>query len=791
MGTENINCCRRPQAQGKKELKTYKGTHQKLPNYKSSDDENNFGTYNQGKNNFEKNTNEASNPSYFDSIYANKNDYSSNQNFPKFSNFEIEPVSEPIYSNSNQLGYPSYQTNISQPQYENNNYLNIPQQNGLSQQQYIETLPTTKYIQSTQVYPTEINNIQTLPTKYISNEPVDYFTSGQVQLNNTSSNQYINAQPSEYNYTQNIDAVQYIDTKPISYTKTTQINPIQYVETPKIHNETQYITSNATTQYYEEKPQSYKISYESQNHGHYIEQPYIESSNHSNDIFQNNPSYEEQNYHTYIEGQNTHKYIENQNNVDYFKEPKQKVFYDIPQIDKRNLQKINEYKKMSPPLKYEKSDTSSTQYISSEPKIEQQIQYIEPQKQFEYTISNEKYESKPKQKLYIESKKPMYSEQRSQNLKIQKKYISKPKEYIEKEKEKEKEREEEKEKYIEKKIQNQQNENQFSQSEDDFPEIQKEPEELDLSEAEPHPHKYSEEERERDRERERERERDRERERERERNRERERDRKRERERGNKNEEKIFNRNNSKNRRKQVEYFDSEEDKDVSSLYDEIKEGKINKNNRKKERDFSPDGYKRFYPENDPFFKRPKGKKTYRVYNDDDESNNAIYEGEMVNGKKHGIGKYTTKEFVREGTWNNDKFTGWGRESRPNGEILEGRFVDGKVEGKGILRDSKGSSYIGDFVDSKKEGFGELDTEKAFYRGGFKNNKFHGRGRMKIKENDSEFEGVFRNGEIEKENVNYFCGGKPTALGVIDKRKEGTSCQGPAFISNFFSKMFN
>ena len=163
----------------------------------------------------------------------------------------------------------------------------------------------------------------------------------------------------------------------------------------------------------------------------------------------------------------------------------------------------------------------------------------------------------------------------------------------------------------------------------------------------------------------------------------------------------------------------------------------------------------------------------------------------MFNGKRHGFGKYTSKEFIREGTWKNDKFTGWGREKRPNGEILEGRFDNGKLKGKGTLRDSRGSSYIGDFVDSKKEGFGELDTPKAYYRGEFKNNKFHGRGRIRIKEDESEIEGVFRNGEIEKENTNVLSRGKPKVYGVMDKKKENTFCSGPGFINCLFPKMFN
>ena len=824
MGNE-VNCCRRPQTQGKKELKTY---HQKkLPNYKSTNDDenNNFGTYNPGKNRSEQNTNGAMNPSYFDSIYANKTDYSSTNNFPNFSNFEIEPVTDPIYSN--QAGLTKIQNNYSQPHYDNNQYINsytIPQQE-VSQQQYIDVLPTTKYGQSTQEYQTQENNyIQNLPTKY---KPVEYITSGQVQYNNSSTNQYVNSQQANY-----IDTTEYIDAKPISYT---QNNPTQYIQNQNIQHEIKYMESN-DKQYFESKPHTYNISYNNNIHSYsnYSEQP-IEYSDHSKyEVLHNKPIYiGDQNYNGYIEEPNI-KFIETQNNIAYMKGTKQQKYNENTQYLENNVEYIK-----SPPIKYEKSHTSTTQYKSSPPKIEQ-IQYIEPQKQVEYTITNNKnIESKPNQNLQIESQKPIFSDSQ-QTQKIQKKYLSKPKEYIEKEKNRKNENENEKVNY--KVINNQRQLNDFSQSEDDFPEIQKGPDDLDLSEAEPHPHKYIENKRdihrenerdirrenerdihrenerdiqrqnerdirrgrERERENEREMRKEREREigREREREREKERERERERERGKREKErewkeeidegKNINRKYSKNKRRQIEYYDSEEDREESNLYDEIQKEEINKNRRKEERDFSPDGYKRFYAVDDPFFKRPKGKKTYRIYNDEDnESEKAIYEGEMFNGKKHGIGKYTTTKFIREGTWNDDKFTGWGRESRSNGEILEGRFVNGKLEGKGILRDSRGSAYIGDFVDSKKEGFGELDTEKAHYKGGFKNNKFHGHGRMKIKEDESEIEGVFRNGEIEKENVNILYGGKKQTFGVVEKKKEATGCQGPGFINNFLSKMFN
>ena len=740
MGLQEIECCRRPQTQGKKDLKTYRGIQKKkLPKFESPniDEIDNFGTYNPDKNNERTNT-----AGYLDSVYANQNDYSSGENFPKFSNYEIEPVSEPVYSNQPLYQPVQVQEVISNPQYGNNQYINsyttYPQENGIIQGQYVEsgaTNTTTQYTQpQIEFKPSPTNNyIQSLPQNYSvpSSEPINYnYTSSDpIQYANSSSNQYINSQ--------NIQTTQNIESKSVSYTENVKISDVHYVQKPKLYTESEPI------QYINESPQSY-INYESQPQ---TQQP---------------TTYIEPQVNNYIEETNFPKYTEESNNLKYIEVVKKPIYIEVNKPTKyieeqpqtqSNIQYIQE-----PKTKFIKSDVSSTQFISSPQQQNEQIQYIEPQKQIEYTIPKAQPKQTQKQKFYIESQQPINSNSNSnpepknnQNNKVQKKYISKP--IIPENQVKDK-----KKKIIKEQISN-------SQSEDEFPDIQKEPEDLDLSEAEPKPDKYIDNERE-------------------------------EKQENNVNmNEKYINR---KNKKRQMKYIDSEEYNKVDNIYDEIEDKKIyrkNKNinrNNKEERDFSPNGYKIFYPENDPFFKRPKGKKAYKVYDEEDnESNKAIYEGEMMNGKRHGVGKLTTNEFVIEGTCKNDKFTGWGRESRPNCETIEGRFINGKVEGKGILRDSQGSSYVGDFVDSKRDGYGELDTEKAYYRGEFRNNKFHGRERVRIKEHESEIEGIFRNGEIEKENANVFCGGKSNNGAIVEKRKETAACQAPGFISNIFSKIFS
>ena len=166
---DDIDCCRRPTNFGKKNIKTYRGIKPKNnPNIPSlnSKDFDNFGSFKK-PNNSDKNSNKKGN-SYLNSVYGNENE----SKFPNFAEFDIEPVSEPLY-----------QEQISQPQqkYETGNA------------QYIETNPaiqTTNYVKSTNQYsPPEI---QTNTAQYIQSE---------FNLNNYEQNSqnvqtnYINSNP--------------------------------------------------------------------------------------------------------------------------------------------------------------------------------------------------------------------------------------------------------------------------------------------------------------------------------------------------------------------------------------------------------------------------------------------------------------------------------------------------------------------------------------------------------------------------------------------------------------------
>ena len=168
--------------------------------------------------------------------------------------------------------------------------------------------------------------------------------------------------------------------------------------------------------------------------------------------------------------------------------------------------------------------------------------------------------------------------------------------------------------------------------------------------------------------------------------------------------------------------------------------------------DFSLEGWKLFYSPDEKFFLWDKGRtipNQIRIKNENDEEEIEIYEGEVnKNDEKHGLGILTTPKYVRKGTWRDGEFTGWCRESRVNGDIFEGKFIDGSIYGKGIYKSHNGNLYVGDFTDNIREGKGELRTKKVHYIGEFKYNKFNGNGKLIFIKEGHSYEGNFINNQI-------------------------------------------
>ena len=168
--------------------------------------------------------------------------------------------------------------------------------------------------------------------------------------------------------------------------------------------------------------------------------------------------------------------------------------------------------------------------------------------------------------------------------------------------------------------------------------------------------------------------------------------------------------------------------------------------------DFNPEGWKRFYPIQDPFFNYNKGFVLHygiKIRHPNDLNRVSVYEGDInINNERHGFGRLTTVKSVFLGQWRNGEFTGWGRETRRSGKSYEGKFINGLIQGKGILKNNKGVTYVGDFLDSKRHGKGILDTHKVHYEGEFKDDKLSGKGRIIFKIEGHVYEGQFDNNEI-------------------------------------------
>jgi hypothetical protein len=226
----------------------------------------------------------------------------------------------------------------------------------------------------------------------------------------------------------------------------------------------------------------------------------------------------------------------------------------------------------------------------------------------------------------------------------------------------------------------------------------------------------------------------------------------------------------SKNKNFDQEYI-NKENKDLNksrtkipnkykNSYNQNGRGYMNQKNLNDIKNFSPDFWKNFYTNDDESFFEPP------------ENNNNIIQDQMIQNKmknetyfgeindqreKHGFGKLVTPEMERIGNWRNDEFTGWGREIRKNGEIYEGKFVNGKLNGKGIYKNGS-IFYVGNFINYVKDGKGELFTNNNHYVGNFKKNKMHGNGRIEIYKKGV-YEGQFNNGEISGYGIFKFNNG--------------------------------
>jgi len=114
------------------------------------------------------------------------------------------------------------------------------------------------------------------------------------------------------------------------------------------------------------------------------------------------------------------------------------------------------------------------------------------------------------------------------------------------------------------------------------------------------------------------------------------------------------------------------------------------------------------------------------------------YEGEMLNGKKHGTGKilYKISQESYQGSFKHDKKEGHGVYKFKDQSVYEGQFVDDKKQGKGELKFANGMKYEGLFKDGVFNGKGIVEMKEGLFECNFKENAANGEGLIEFKNNE-------------------------------------------------------
>lgn len=152
----------------------------------------------------------------------------------------------------------------------------------------------------------------------------------------------------------------------------------------------------------------------------------------------------------------------------------------------------------------------------------------------------------------------------------------------------------------------------------------------------------------------------------------------------------------------------------------------------------------------------------------DENGNSWVYEGPIINGKRHGVGIYAEKSkklrliratFIMgiqkgkgESVMPGVRYVGDMHSYRANGDGIsrygggdryEGAHVDGKRQGLGAYKWKDGNKHLGNWVKGVREGQGIYTFGNGTnYIGDMQNNRFHGQGLM-VWSNGSVYEGGF------------------------------------------------
>lgn len=143
------------------------------------------------------------------------------------------------------------------------------------------------------------------------------------------------------------------------------------------------------------------------------------------------------------------------------------------------------------------------------------------------------------------------------------------------------------------------------------------------------------------------------------------------------------------------------------------------------------------------------GKGRYRF------ANSQIYDGDWIDSKRQGKGKFTYADGkIYEGEFANNLRQGQGTLTFKNGEVYVGQFANDDYNGKGKIRYSAGETYEGDWVNGQRSGQGTYTSPNGIsYIGEWKNDKVNGYAKYFDKSTNKTLEGTWKDGVFVSSTV--------------------------------------
>jgi hypothetical protein len=156
---------------------------------------------------------------------------------------------------------------------------------------------------------------------------------------------------------------------------------------------------------------------------------------------------------------------------------------------------------------------------------------------------------------------------------------------------------------------------------------------------------------------------------------------------------------------------------------------------------------------------------------------NLTYEGEWLEGKKHGFGVLYYASGVRfEGDFQDGKKHGKGKLYYSQGDFYEGDFNTDKKTGKGTYIWANGDKYCGEFSEDKTSGHGEFSwADGDTYCGNFLNDTREGKGTYRWTNGDR-YEGEYKGGSRTGKGAYYYWNGNKYEGGFKNNLFDGIGC---------------